>query len=250
MVKLRRKLTRKGPLPFRYVLLLTFLFFMLFTGVGLWLINRGIEPTLMKYAEAQTKEIATLVINKAVNKQVLDQLDVDVIKVESTPNGQVAKIDTALVNRVRAQTTSFVQANLKEAEKGNLDALELPTDIRIEKSEKLRNQGIVYQVPLGQATNNALLGNLGPLIPVKFHAIGDVQTDVVRKIEEYGINNAFLEVSIKVKVNMQIIIPFATKKTTVTATIPVGGTVIPGNVPDYFNGGNSSSPAIELPKKN
>ena len=61
MVKLRRKLTRKGPLPFRYVLLLTFLFFMLSTGVGLWLINREIEPTLMKYAEAQTKEIATLV---------------------------------------------------------------------------------------------------------------------------------------------------------------------------------------------
>lgn len=123
---------------------------MLSTGIGLWLINRGIEPTLMKYAEAQTKEIATLVINKAVNKQVLDQLDVDVIKVESTPNGQVAKIDTALVNRVRAQTTSFVQANLKEAEKGNLDALELPTDIRIEKMKSCGIKELSTKFRLGK----------------------------------------------------------------------------------------------------
>ncbi|MCG3057053.1 hypothetical protein KZ287_33340, partial [Escherichia coli] len=68
---------KKGPIPFRYVVLLTIVFFLLSTGAGIWLINRGIEPTLMKYAEAQTKEIATLVINKAVNKQVVDQLDVN-----------------------------------------------------------------------------------------------------------------------------------------------------------------------------
>ncbi|AQX53318.1 sporulation protein YunB [Priestia flexa] len=251
MIRVRRRVLKKGPIPFRYVVLLTIVFFLLSTGAGIWLINRGIEPTLMKYAEAQTKEIATLVINKAVNKQVVDQLDVnDIIKTESTPDGQVAKIDTAVVNRIRAQTTSLVQANLREAEKGNLEELEIPTDINIEPDEKLRQRGIVYQVPLGQATNNALLGNLGPLIPVKFHAIGDVQSDVVRKIEEYGINGAFLEISIEVQVNVQVIIPFATKQTTVQATVPVGMAMIPGSVPDYFNGGtNSASPSIELKKK-
>ncbi|TYR78680.1 sporulation protein YunB [Priestia megaterium] len=251
MIKVRRRFRKKGPVPFRYVFLLTLVFFLFSTATGIWLINRGIEPTLMKYAEAQTKEIATLVINKAVNKQVVDQLDMnDIIKTETTPNGQVAKIDTAVVNRIRAQTTSLVQANLREAEKGNLDSLEIPTDINIETDKKLRQQGIVYQVPLGQATNNALLGNLGPLIPVKFHAIGDVQSDVVRKIEEYGINGAFLEIFIEVQVNVQVIIPFATKETTVKANIPVGMAMIPGSVPDYFNGGGgSSAPSIELNKK-
>ena len=35
--------------------------------------------------------------------------------------------------------------------------------------------GIVFFVPIGQASNIPLLGNLGPKIPIRFHVIGDVQ---------------------------------------------------------------------------
>lgn len=67
---------RGGPLPFRYVMIITFLFFMISTGFGLWIINKGLKPTLLAYAETQTSRIGTLVINKAINKKIADVLDI------------------------------------------------------------------------------------------------------------------------------------------------------------------------------
>nr|WP_239583609.1 sporulation protein YunB [Metabacillus iocasae] len=239
-------------MPFRYVFLLTFVFFIFSTASGLWFINKGIEPTLMNYAEAQTKRIATLVINKAVNKQITEDLDVnELVNIETDANGKVTSmsINAPMVSRALAQTTNLVQANLRAVEKGEVDTLDLPMDVEIETDETLREKGIIYQVPLGQATNNALLGNLGPLVPVKFHAIGYVNSDVKELIEEYGINNVVYKVVIHVEVNVQVIIPFSTRMTTVTTDIPIVMQAIQGEVPDFYNRGANSSPSIQLPKK-
>ena len=47
------------------------------------------------------------------------------------------------------------------------------------------------------------------------------QSDVATTITEFGINNAIVEVNIRLKVNVQIIVPFASKTATVEQTIPV-----------------------------
>lgn len=250
MAKFGRRLPRKGPLPFRYVFLLTFVFFSFSTAAGLWIIDKGIEPTLMRYAESQTRKIATLVINKAINKKIANGMDIDkVIELVPVDGGSstVLKFNTEIINRVKAETTNIVQMNLKEAERGNLSSLEMLSDVEIVADDDQDEPGIVYYVPLGQATNNALLGNMGPRIPVKFTAIGDVTADVVWDTEDHGINNTLINVSVRVKVNVQIIIPFATKVATVQEDIPIGSIYYPGKVPQFFNGGGDSSPSIQLP---
>ncbi|NKE07189.1 MULTISPECIES: sporulation protein YunB [Mesobacillus] len=250
MAKFGRRLPRKGPLPFRYVFLLTFVFFSFSTAAGLWIIDKGLEPTLMKYAESQTRKIATLVINKAINKKIASGMDIDkVIEFVPVDGGTttVVKFNTEIINRVKAETTNIVQMNLKEAERGNLTSLEMLSDVELVTDEEDREAGIIYYVPLGQATNNALLGNMGPRVPVKFNAIGDVTADVVWETEEHGINNTLINVSVRVKVNVQIIIPFATEIATVQENIPIGSFYYPGKVPQFYNGGGDTSPAIQLP---
>jgi sporulation protein YunB len=248
--RLRRRFPRKGPLPFRYVLLLTFVFFTFSTATGLWLVNKGLKPTLVDYAESQTRKIATLVISNAINKKIANEMKLDdIIEDTDGKNSSNIKFNAEIVNRVKAETTSLVQKNIKEAEKGNLSELEMLTDIDIE-TEKQSVEGIVYYVPLGQATNNALLGNLGPKIPIRFTPIGDVRSDVKAKIEDFGINNAYIHVYIHITVNVQIIIPFATKVTTITEDIPVAMYLMEGDVPQFYNhGGGGGGPSIEIPKK-
>ena len=159
MRRLRHRFPRKGPLPFRYVLLLTFVFFIFSTATGLWLVNKGLKPTLVDYAESQTRKIATLVISNAINKKIANEMKLDeIIEEADGKKSSNIKFNAEIVNRVKAETTSLVQKNIKEAEKGNLSELEMLTDIDIE-TEKKPVEGIVYYVPLGQATNNALLGN-------------------------------------------------------------------------------------------
>lgn len=244
---------RKGPLPFRYVFLLTFVFFCFSTAAGLWIINNGIEPTLMRYAETQTRKIATMVINKAVDKKIASDMNLNKI-IQLVPDSSGSSIsainfDTEIINRVKAETTTLVQINLKEAESGNLSVLDPLKEVEVETDKDKKSEGIAYYFPLGQATNNALLGNLGPRIPVRFNAIGDVRSDVESRVEEHGINNAWIKVYIHVEVNVQIIIPFATKITKVEESIPVAMQFIPGKVPQYFNGGEKASPSLQLPSE-
>lgn len=204
----------------------------------------------MNYAESQTRKIATLVINKAINKKIANGMDIDKV-IEFVPvdggSSTVVKFNTEIINRVKAETTNLVQMNLKEAERGNLTALEMLSDVEIVTDDEDREEGIIYYIPLGQATNNALLGNMGPMIPVKFNAIGDVTADIVWETEEHGINNSLVNVSVRVKVNVQIIIPFATEIATVQEDIPIGSFYYPGKVPQFYNGGGDASPAIQLP---
>ncbi len=250
MRRLRGRFPRKGPLPFRYVFLLTFVFFTFSTATGLWLVNKGLKPTLTDYAESQTRKIATLVISNAINKKIANEMNLDkIIEETDGKKSSSVKFNAEIVNRVKAETTTLVQKNIKEAERGNLTELELLTDIDIE-TEKKDEEGIVYYVPLGQATNNALLGNLGPRIPIRFTPIGDVRSDVKASIKDFGINNAVIQVYIHITVNVQIIIPFATSVTTITEDIPVAIYVMEGDVPQFYNnGGGGTVPSIEIPSK-
>ncbi|MFK2826492.1 sporulation protein YunB [Bacillus sp. B190/17] len=249
MAAQKRWRSKRGPLPLRYVFLITLVLFTFSTAASLFIINKNVKPTLIGYAHAETKKIAAMVINKAINKKVASVMDINDI-IEADPNNpSTTKLNAKIINRVMAETTNLVQLNLKEAEKGNLQALELWSDVEIETEEEEKAEGIVYYVPLGQVTNNALLGNLGPKIPVRFHAIGEVTSNIKSNIKPYGINNAYVEVFIEVKVNVQIIVPFATEMTTVTQDIPVAMGMIHGDVPDFYNSGGGMSPSIEWPSK-
>jgi sporulation protein YunB len=248
----RRGLPRsKGPLPTRYVFLLTFVFFLFSTAGGLYVINRGIEPTLMNYAETQTQKIASLVINKAISEKIANGINMnEIIEFSSTDSNSdltaPVKFNAEIINRVNAEIVSTVLMNLKAAEKGELSLIEETTGVEIEK-DGMESEGIVFYVPLGQATNNALLGNLGPKIPVKFNAIGNVHSDVRKKVTPFGINNAYVDITIHIEVTVQIIIPFATQVHTVTQDIPAGMIVIRGQVPEFYNSGGNSDPSIGLP---
>src|SRR5699024_11048971 len=99
------------------------------------------------------------------------------------------------------------------AERGDLESLQQEANIEVDYEQSQIGEGIVYFFPIGQVTNNALLGNLGPKIPIRFTALGSVESDMDMKVEQYPINNLAIEVIVKIEVHVQIIIPFGTKQT-------------------------------------
>ena len=247
MAAFRAIKSRRGPLPFRYVLLLSFVFFILSTAAGLWIVNKGIQPTLMRYAESQTRKIAPMVISKAVREVIPNVKDIKEIT-QTEPDGAggtITQYDVEIINHIMMEMASQVQKNLKAAELGDLEAL--TADVEFDEERTNQGEGIVYSVPLGQATKNALLGNLGPRVPVRFTAIGDVQTNVKSEVESSGINNMFINVSIHIEVNVQIIIPFATEITNVEHDIVVAMGYLRGQVPQFYGGNSETGPSLQLP---
>ncbi|MFD3448791.1 sporulation protein YunB [Microbacteriaceae bacterium 4G12] len=253
MRRLRPYRFRRGPLPFRYVLVISFCIFLFLTIQGLWIVNRSIEPTLMTYAHMQTKRLATVIITKAINDQIKDGFNTEkLITVQSDNQGRVSTIDfnPEIVNRILTSTTTYAEKYLHMAEQGEIEKLGLENDPKLNVSKNTRKEGILFSVPLGQLTKNALLGNLGPHIPVSFRTIGDVSPNIKHNVKPYGINNALVEVIIEVEVTLQVIIPFQTDKTVVKIDVPVAMRVIQGEVPSYYGGGKEgASPALPAPKQ-
>ena len=205
-----------------------------------YIINMRLTPTYIQYAEVQTQKIASHVISQAISTRIANVLDVnDIIEhvPTETSNMVTTKFNTEIINRVLADTRNLVELHLAQAEAGNMDMLPLNDNIEYDPQSMEDQGGIVFFVPLGQATNIPLLGNLGPKIPIRFHVIGDVQANVTAYIEEFGINNAYIEVNILLRVNVQIIVPLATKSAVVEQKIPVAIGLVQGPVPNVFSKG-------------
>lgn len=248
-MKFRRK--RKRNLSNRFTILIVSLGLALFLSI--YIINARLMPTYLQYAEVQTNKIASHVVGKAINSRTTNVLDVNEIIVnlpQGTSDMVTTKFNTEIINRVRAETMELVQMYLEQAEQGDLSNLPNLDYVEYDVNKLDDGDGIVFFVPLGQAVNIPLLGNLGPKIPIRFHVIGNVQSNVQTKITEFGINNAYVEVSIYLVVNVQIIVPFASKSATVEQHIPVAIGLIQGSVPHiYTNGGDAGAiqPSIEVP---
>lgn len=216
-------------------------------------VNQKLTPIYLQYAEVQTEKIASHVISEAITERISNVLDVnDVIQHVPTENSDqvTVKYNTEVINRILADVRTTVDENLDEIEKGNIDILPLEENIEYDATQMQAQGGVVFFVSLGQVTNLPLLGNLGPKIPIRFHVIGDAQANVVPYIKEFGINNAYVEVNIVLKVQVKIIVPLATKTAYVEQTIPVAIGLVQGQVPQVYSPGEGGTkPNIEVPLK-
>lgn len=220
------------------IFIATLLLCVIITIIVLKIISIRVSPILMNYAELETKKLSSIVINRAVNKQLANGMNIDeMFNIIKNDNGEIATIDfnPAIVNKVLNTTTNVVLINLKAIEEGNIDFIELPDILISNDKDKLKN-GIIYEIPLGTITNSGFLSNLGPKIPIKLNIIGSVESNVKTNIKEYGINNALVEIYIRISVTEQINVPFISKRVTVTSDIPVALKVIQGSVPKYYGG--------------
>ena len=206
-------------------------------------------PVIMNQAKIDCKKMAIVTIKNSLNDDVLKILDDDMYNVIQNKDGEIQTIDfnPVIVNKFLSSTTSIVSNNLKKIEKGKIN------DISFINSEEyniknLKN-GVISEIPMGIISNNVLLSNIGPKIPVKLNLIGNVVSSVETTVKNYGINSALIEIYAKVEVTEEVIIPFQTERIKIVNNIPVAIKIINGKVPDIYSDGklSTSSNILSIP---
>ena len=96
------------------------------------------------------------------------------------------------------------------------------------------SNGFYGEIPFGLIFNNILLNNIGPKIKLKFKFLGSIISEVETEVKPYGLNNAIIELRIKVTVNGRIILPFISEEVTISNVIPISINVVEGNVPSGY----------------
>ncbi|MEG0994523.1 MAG: sporulation protein YunB [Bacilli bacterium] len=205
-----------------------------------------ITSKLMTYAEDEASRFASLVINKTVTKKVISDLNIEELFIIFKNNdGDIQSIDfnPITVNKILGDATALVQKNLKHIEEGNMTLLKLDNYNNL-TSKKLK-EGIIAEIPIGMSSNNSLISNLGPKIPVRIKLLGEVNSSVTTSIENYGINNALIQIFIHLEVGTRVIMPFQSKKVIVGLDIPLGIKILQGKVPGLYNNYlNKNSPVF------
>lgn len=241
---LRRKLNyrrKKGPLPFRFVLLISFFIFIILTLQGIWIVDKSFRPTLLQIANLETQKVATSAINYAL-KTTIDEIDTSkIVAIEKDENGKIISlgVDAEIYKQVEVSAVANAQYYLKKVEEGKIHEIGLSREELAALDDSVTTD-IVHYIPLGMVTRSSLLANLGPKIPVKFTTIGDVDVDINESVHNVGINNTWISVSLDLQVDVEVIIPFGTSTETVVTTIPVGMVFVPGEVPTFFANGSNN----------
>ncbi|WP_349408387.1 sporulation protein YunB [Pseudalkalibacillus sp. SCS-8] len=249
MWRIRRRPRGRGPLPFQYVFIISFIIFILLTAQALWLVDRGIQPALMKIAETETEDIAQLAIQSAIKNRIVDSgktKGLVVIRYDRDQRVASVSTDPKVVNEIQSLATANVQSLLEQIENGKKPDFANFAGVEVERENEHQN-GIITKIPLGRATNNSLLANLGPNIPVRFRVIGSVQTDYIEATEEAGINNVKLKGWIEVVVKVRVIVPFETQEKIIKTNILVMSEFIPLDVPYYYHHGTGTGAQPVVP---
>ena len=240
-MKLKRKLKIK---PLNYLIIIILLVFSV-SFLMIHRFNQKIRPKMIKVIENKINKLSNDIIMDSFNSQLLNNHDINnIFTITKNKEDEIIAVDFDLEKayQISLNLTKNIKKSLKELPDTKL------SDEYFLKSQG--NNGYIILLPVGLASNNNYLANLGPKIPVKVTFIGNLVTGLKTKVKDYGINSALIEVYINISLSEEILIPYVSKKINNSTQILLSSQMIEGVVPDIYNGllENSSS-LINVPLK-
>ena len=186
------------------------------------------EKILLNYAENKSKELSLMLINNAIEKNIVSSKLDDIIIIEKNESNEIISVDfdNQKIHTITTQINNNIQKNLLK--------LENDKDNEIISQYYNNNKKIIYDVPMSVIYDVPVLTGLGPRIPFKLDVLGNINSNMITNIKDYGINNSLIEISIEVNTEIQIILPFSSKNIVTKNTIPLKTKIIQGKIPTYY----------------
>ena len=198
-------------------------------------IGKRLNPTIRSYSQIEAKRFGIYVINYSIDKDFVKNLNGDIFETTNNDKGEIQMIDfkTKEVNEILEKATKQVQNKLIDLENGNIGNMDIANTFKGLRFKSIKN-GVVCELPMGVTLSNSFFSNIGPVIPIKFNFIGQVLTNLNTKVETYGINSVYMEVSLHIEITELITMPLKTEEVKVQTDIPLTIKVVQGTIPNYY----------------
>lgn len=216
---------------FKKKIIIVSFFLIISITISIAFLGRLVERKMSKYVQEEVNRVSKILIRDILDEKFLNSLDLDnLFKVVKDSNNEIEIIDfnTTKVNSILGNINNEVLYYFSEFDKGNIDVL------YVSKIFKKYDDGVFISVPLGIIFQNPIIVSVGPNIPVKLLFSGDVESNIITSIKQYGINSVLLEISVEVKVREKIIFPFSSEYVDVYLEVPLVIELISGKVPENY----------------
>lgn len=250
-IHLRKKYLLKLKRNKKNIFIFSIIMVMIISYLIIKIVGDLAVPPLKKYAKSEANKLTNIIVTRTIDKIVNENLDVDelyIVNKDSNNNINMIDFNTIEVNTLLTNVITQIQNNLQNIQDGNLDKINIE-ELGLEKYDKDNlEKGIIYRIPLGIISNNTILSNLGPTIPVKVNLNGEISGNISTKVTNYGINNALIETIINLEINQLVMLPISSEEMKVVTNIPIAMKLVQGIVPNYyFNGIDKNSNTLTVP---
>ena len=210
----------------KFLLLIVAIILIVF--VLIYFVSKKVSPLIMDYSIGEIKRIATIIINRSVTNETFNGIDIEKLFIISKDSDDLITItlDNRIINLISNRISDECENNLRDIEEGKYGNIKRKFNIGEE----------CFFVPSGVFLGNSLLNNVGPKIPINLKMIGNVNSEVISDIKEYGINNSLLTVSLEIKIELMVILPLSSELIKVSNNVPIAIKLIQGKVPHIYGG--------------
>ena len=188
-------------------------FFVLLVLLGLFALEKRLEPALIAMAEARAKQVAVETINQAILDQIVEK-----VKYE----------DLIYIHKDKEDRPVLLQPNVVKIEKMQAETM---LAVNEKLTELSRSQ---FGIPLGQLLGSKVFAAQGPEINIRMLPVGVVDVELQNSFESAGINQTRHSLSFKIKAELQIVAPFLDSKVKTVTDILVAENILLGQVPSHW----------------
>lgn len=195
--------------------------------LSLFIINyfsKQANKILLPMAESKTRKAVTMIINSACDESIIND-NLYAINKNSDNEIEMITYNSFEVTKLINEVTSNIELKLRDIESGKINYYD---------SNDFLEGGIISEIPFGVIFGNSLLSNVGPKIKLRLEFLGDVVSNIETEVKPYGINNAYVEMRIKLEVTARIVLPFVSSKVVISNVIPISMNIVQGTIPEAY----------------
>ena len=218
MRKFKRRVILKNYI-FIYLVIIFIEVFYSIDKIGLM-----ISPKMINIIKNNISYYDNILIEEYLDtKELRDSYIEELITIDKNSNEQIVNID---INTSKSYILlNKIVNNLKNSNSTYRDMY-----------AKNKKNYIVLRYPIGLISNNILINNLGYRIPIRLELNSNILTGIKSKVTNYGLNNALIEVYLRVKFTSNVVYFSLDDRVDNEYEILLASKMIMGRVPEMFNG--------------
>ena len=208
-----------------FLIISSFVIFLLYFFSVYWSLG------IVKISKLKVNEITNNIINDAVlNYRNSDAKLNDMIKIVLNKNQDIISVDVDMEKgyMLLENIVNEIRNNIKQLQYGKYSYYNM-------ESLGYVNNGIIISIPMGAITGKKLIVNLGPKIPIKLSLLENVKGTIRTEVLDYGINNALLNIYIKIKIEQNIEMPSASDSFYNNYEMLIASKMIQGKLPSFIS---------------
>lgn len=186
-------------------------------------------PSLKAYGKMEIDRFNQLIISHSYFTSESQYQDLVIIERGDNQEIELIDFDMVKVNKLASHIVADIEKTYFALETGTYQ----PKDESYyeKRLTEVSQNGVVSRIPVATLLNLPALSFISPSIPVKYKHLSSVGSNVIKKIENYGMNHVMVELSIEINMNLTMVYPFFEQYHTHTITIPVLLEIFQGQIP-------------------